>query len=645
MNTIYRDFLVSKKEREMKAAKPIVANPHALAKPHQRDCLEFLLRITRGAAFLDTGLGKTFLQIDFVRHIPGKSIIVAPLGVCHQTIREAKKMLGVDVVYSPDGEITSKITITNYDRLHLFDSSQFEAVVLDESSILKGKNSKTKNRIIEMFSNTPYRLACTATPAPNDYTEIGNHAEFLGIMSTQEMLTRWFVHDSMNTGDWRLKKHAVVDFWGWVSSWAACISKPSDLGYSDEGYDLKPAHFHTHDVASPLEEGEEGELFKIPDYGATSLHKNKRSTIEERCEIVAKMVNESDEPWIVWCESNDESAMLAKMIPAAVEVKGADSGEKKESSAHFFLGYELSEKELCLIGKMSTYEEWKILHINKNTIVQIGIRDSLSPRSTAGRIEMKKSNISKSIIDPINPNTKEQEISKTRSIGEEGRNTPKIKSIEKNRRRQLENSTPKILESGSPKELENSESRSINSMTCMKKLKGAVRFADLRTTETQGFSLSSITAINQGKFAGFYAANAILQSGTLMTILSEFDLQSIIFPARKLISKSSIFGYGLNFQHCRKMAFVSISYSYEKFYQAVRRIWRFGQTEEVDIHVVLVDSEFQVWRQIEAKTKNHEEMKSYMKLAIFNPREKVKVKIDYNPTIKASLPTWMEVKP
>ncbi len=452
MNKTYRKFLVSKKTREVETAKSIVANPHERAKPHQRDCLDFLLKITRGAAFLDTGLGKTFLQIDFARHIRGKTIIAAPLGVCHQTIKEAKSMLGVDVTYSPDGNVISQITITNYDRLHLFDSSQFECVILDESSILKGQNSKTKNRIIEMFSDTPYRLACTATPAPNDYTEIGNHAEFLGIMNTQEMLTRWFVHDSMNTGDWRLKKHAVVDFWEWVSSWACCVSKPSDLGHDDEGYDLPPLKIKTITVESPLEDGDEDMLFDIPTVSATDLHRAKRKTINQRCETVARLVNDSKEPWVVWCESNDESAMLARLIPDSVEVKGSDKSELKEKNLDLF------------------------------------------------------------------------------SSGE----------------------------------------------------------------------------------------------------------------ARVIISKPSICGFGMNWQHSCKMAFASISYSYEKFYQAVRREWRFGQKKKVDVFVILADSELPVWRAIESKATDHEAMKSYMKLAVFNHRDRVKVKLDYKPRKKSTLPSWME---
>jgi superfamily II DNA or RNA helicase len=168
--------------------------------PFQRDCLEMLLKIGRGAAFLDTGLGKTILQCEWARHIPGKVLIIAPLAVASQTTKEAMKHLGMTIDYSKDGTVKSQWTITNYERLDRFDLSQFVGVVLDESSILKGQTSKTREFLCEQFKNTPYKLACTATPAPNDYTELGNHAEFLGVMSQQEMLMRWFLHDSANTG-------------------------------------------------------------------------------------------------------------------------------------------------------------------------------------------------------------------------------------------------------------------------------------------------------------------------------------------------------------------------------------------------------------------------------------------------------------
>lgn len=443
--------LLKRKASQVDIGKTVIdCKPHPNAKPHQADCLEMLLSVKRGAAFLDTGLGKTFLQLDWARHIPGEVLIITPLAVAQQTIREAKNLLGMDIGFSKDGEITKRVTVTNYERVENFDCSRFQGVVLDESSILKGQNSKTRKQLTELFKETEFKLCCTATPAPNDYTEIGNHSEFLGIMPQVEMLMRWFVHDSANTADWRLKKHAVKDFWQWVSSWAACISKPSDLGHDDTGYNLPPLVTHTHLEEAPLVRPE-GMLFDLPQVSATGLHKSASRTAKKRCESLAKMVNESEEPWIVWCESNEESSMLTKLIPDAVEVKGSDPLEKKE--------------------------------------------------------------------------------------------------------------------------------------------RNLMAFTDQK--------------------------------------------------ARVIISKAKICGFGMNWQHCRKIAFCSISYSYERFYQAVRRSWRFGQTKQVDVHVFIADSEFEVWRRIEKKTKSHDQMKEEMRHAVFRKGAEAIKKIDYNPQSKATLPSFL----
>lgn len=451
----YLDFLKAKSTTTTIHSPIDIGEIHPSLFPFQKDCLRFLLGIGQGAAFLDTGLGKTILQCEWARHIPGEVIIAAPLAVAHQTIKEAEKLLGLKIGYSKDGTVTERITITNYERLENFDLSRFSGVVLDESSILKGKSSKTRAFLCDAFKNTPYRLACTATPAPNDYTELGNHAEFLGIMSTQEMLTRWFLHDSANTADWRLKGHAIKPFWQWVSSWAACVSKPSDLGYANDKYDLPPLRMITHiqETGLVVNDGD-GMLFDVSKFGSISsmdLHKWKRHSVIERVDLVSCMVNASSDPWIVWCESNQESEMLAKAIPDAAEVKGSHTPESKEE-----------------------------------------------------------------------------------------------------------------------------------------KLMG---FAD-------------------GRY-------------------------------RVLLSKASICGFGMNFQHCNNIIFASISYSYEQFYQAIRRSWRFGQSKQVNVHVVIADAERPVWRAIESKATDHEGMKEHMKWAVFNRGERSAVKIDYKPNHKSRLPEWL----
>lgn len=446
----YFDYLASKRLSAMRS--PIQHGEISQALfPFQRDCVKFALNVGRAALFLDTGLGKTRTQGEWARHIKGRVLFLAPLAVAQQTIREAKSALGMEINYSRDGSVIGQYTITNYERIELFDISQFEAIVLDESSILKSYMGKTKQMLCELAKQVKYVLACTATPAPNDIMELGNHAEFLGVMPSTEMLARWFINDPSAVGKYKLKGHAIKPFWQWVASWAACVSKPSDLGYSNEGYDLPPLTIETHSIASKISDAfEDGLLFDIGEVNATSINQQMRKTINERVESCANLANGLHEPVIVWCESNEESAMLAAAIPDAVEVKGADSPDSKESKLMAF--------------------------------------------------------------------------------------------------------TDRV--------------------------------------------------------------------------------------ARVIISKPSICGHGMNWQHCRRQIFCSTRYSYEYFYQAVRRSYRFGQTVPVHIDVFVPDNALPVWRAIESKALAHEEMKEHMKYAVFSRGEESKVKVDYDPQHNGSLPSW-----
>jgi superfamily II DNA or RNA helicase len=328
----YHDFLNSKDWSDqcqpIKSDKPV----HDALFPYQRESVSRLLRMGRGAAFLDTGLGKTAIQCEWARHVDGRVLFVAPLAVAQQTKAEAARLLQMELDHCKDGSSKAQYVITNYERLDNFRPEDFRAVVLDESSILKSFMGKTKQSLCEKFANTPFRLACTATPAPNDYMELGNHSEFLGIMPGTEMLTRWFINDAASVGTYRLKGHAVTDFWKWIASWSVVAAKPSDLGFSDDGFTLPPLRSEIIKVDSSLEmNASEGLLFDMPVANAANLHRERRKTISERIATIAEMVNGSTEPWVVWCESNEESEALAKAIPDCVEVKGSDSADLKES--------------------------------------------------------------------------------------------------------------------------------------------------------------------------------------------------------------------------------------------------------------------------------------------------------------------------
>lgn len=376
----------------------------------QRDLVMWALRRGRAALFCDCGLGKTPMQLDWAKHVPGNVLILAPLAVSMQTVAEGRKF-GIEVNYRRDQtEVTEGITITNYEMLDHFDPSFFNGIVLDESSILKSFTGKIRNNIIDSFSQTPFRLACTATPAPNDYMELGNHAEFLGVMNRTEMLAMYFIHDGGETSKWRLKGHAEEPFWKWLCSWAMNVRKPSDIGYDDSAFTLPLMEIHSHVVK--VDQAHDGFLFAVEALTLQERQQERRATTSIRAQQCADIVAlHPNEQWLIWCNLNDESKMLTDMIPGAVEVTGSDSIEYKE----------------------------------------------------------------------------------------------------------------KML---------------------------------------LGFASGDV---------------------------------------RVMVSKPKIAGMGLNYQACHKMAFVGLSDSYEQFYQAVRRCWRFGQKNNVDVHIITAETEGAVVRNIQRK--------------------------------------------
>lgn len=419
----YNEFLDSKRM----AQKPCGFDPQDLNGhlfPFQRDIVTWACRKGRAAIFADCGMGKTIMQLAWAdqicRHEGGTVLIVAPLAVSAQTCREGY-MFGIEVNRCrTSDDLQDGINITNYEMLPHFDGIDFSGVVLDESSILKSYTGAIRNQIIDMFAHTPFKLACTATPAPNDYMELGNHSEFLGCMDRTEMLAMFFVHDGGDTSKWRIKGHAAGKFWDWVSTWACMVTKPSDLGYEDGDFELPPMEIRTHTIESGLTQ--EGRLFAIAEVTLSEQQKARRDTVETKVGTIAQYVNSSDESWLIWCDLNIESERLALSIPDAVEVRGSDSPEWKEEA---------------MMG-----------------------------------------------------------------------------------------------------------------------------FAD-------------------GRY-------------------------------RVLVTKPSIAGFGMNWQHCHNVAFCGMSHSYEQFYQAVRRCWRFGQTSPVSVHVFVTDLEESIVENVLRKKDDSEGMKAEM---------------------------------
>lgn len=311
----------------------------------QKDIVRWALKKGKACIFAECGLGKTPMQLSWAyqihKHTGGKVIILTPLAVAAQTKREAEKFgYSVKIVESQD-QCIDGINITNYEKLDKFVAKEFVGVVLDESSILKSFTGKVRNALIENFRQTPYKLCCSATAAPNDYMEFGNHSEFCGVMTRAEMLSMFFVHDGGQTSKWRLKGHAQSIFWQWLSSFCVVLKNPIDLGYIQDGYDLPALHIHEiivdgdHPISETL--------------SLTERRNARRESLELRCQRAAELVNNSDERWLVWCDLNAESDRLAELIDGSKNVQGSDKDKYKAETMIDFQNGNLK----CLVSKPS----------------------------------------------------------------------------------------------------------------------------------------------------------------------------------------------------------------------------------------------------------------------------------------------------
>jgi len=309
----------------------------------QNDVVRWALRKGKCAIFSDCGTGKTRMLLQWAnmvqKHERAPVLILAPLAVAQQTREEGKKC-GIDVkVVRDQEECGDGLNITNYEMLQHFDAANFAGVVLDESSIIKHKDGKTRQLIQDMFEETKYKLCCTATPAPNDFMELGTHAQFLGVMKQTEMLATFFVHDGGDTQNWRLKGHAEKKFFEWVAGWAACFKRPQDLGYEEEGYDLPELRIHEEAVESTGTELIDGQMMMFAPVGKTLLERRsaRRNSLMDRVARAAEIANGTGEQVLVWCDLNSESKALTQAIDGAVEVEGSMSLEEKEKGITGFL--------------------------------------------------------------------------------------------------------------------------------------------------------------------------------------------------------------------------------------------------------------------------------------------------------------------
>ena len=373
-NLSYQKFIESKYLKSNKSGFEIDKNKlNNILFDYQKDLVFWALKQGKSAIFADTGLGKTFMQLEWARNVfeytKKPVLILAPLAVSQQTITEAKK-INIDIKYcKSQSDVINGINITNYERLENFNSDEFMAIILDESSILKSFTGKYRQLIIDNFKYTPYKLACSATPAPNDYMELGNHSEFLNQMTRTEMLSMFFYHDGGDTSKWRLKGHAVDRFWEWVSSWASIVKNPNDLGY--DGLKHKLPKLNEEEVIV-YTKNNSNYLFAMPASTLDERRQARKDSLELRCKKATEIVNNnSNKQWLIWCDLNDEANLMHKLIKDSINVQGSDSPEIKAENLLAFGKNEI--KYLITKPKIASYGmNWQTCH----NMIFLGISDS-----------------------------------------------------------------------------------------------------------------------------------------------------------------------------------------------------------------------------------------------------------------------------
>jgi len=601
--TAYADFLASKAQWDGASGFEPNDIPDFLF-PFQRHLVDFALRMGRGAVFADCGLGKTPAQLvwaENVRRHTGKPVlIVTPLAVSFQTVREAEKF-DIEAATSRDGTVTAGITVTNYERLEAFNPDDFGGIVADESSAIKAYDGQRRAIVTEFMRTMPHRLLCTATAAPNDYVELGTSSEALGYLGHQDMLGRFFTNKERSAKaiggrwrasgaqQWRLKGHAEEAFWRWVTSWARAVRKPSDLGFDDTGFDLPPLVTREHVVKASLPQ--EGTLFDVPAVGLREERDEARRTIRERCEKVAELTAAHDISTI-WCHLNNEGDMLEKLIPNSVQVSGSDSSEYKEDAARWFTG------NLCICDDPKFKDRISAWHGNLNT------RQPGEPSTTQiqqnGSGARRKDGLRTPIGSTCGSTTPQMET----GSGSTGEPTPQSETpgdvigtqptrrLEKHTRHPSSNGNGPTRTSDSPNDSEGSESPPQNTKTYSTSRAVDARYVGESQGRPELADTTLTTATKRAPFGGSSAPSVTSAWGNSEMIQHALKSPHCICGhatgIRRLISKPRIFGWGLNFQHCSHVVYFA-SHSFEAYYQAVRRCWRFGQTSPVTVDLVTTD--------------------------------------------------------
>ena len=589
----------------------------------QKYCVKRALKAGRFALFQDCGLGKTFQQIEWARlvteHTNQPVLILCPLAVAGQTIKEGERF-GIEIQKLKSDVFGKGIFITNYEQLENIDCSVFSGVVLDESSILKNFTGVYKNLIIDKFQTTKYKLACTATPSPNDLNEIGNHSEFLNILDSQDMRSKWFVRDE-GMNNYRLKGHAKKDFYGWISSWAVMICTPADLGFNGDAYCLPSLNYIEKEIAT--QKRDDFKMFNEVSVNATNFNAELRFTKVERLSEVVSIVNSSTENFIIWVKQNEEGEYLRKLIPDAVEISGSDSLERKEFLSLWF--GDVNNECKCQTINLKETKKSISPNIGQSTTKKTSKKSTLkqtnalkSEDNQTQNLENKESSIQKVTTQKTKTNLTNEHPSKTQSeTQKEGNNTQKTQHIEiKQKVNHQEIGKQEVSE------LITTCEGSMGLVTMNTSLCSQIKTMDAQFAEKnqhlsiQNKDFTSTIATNQEKSEDYFAQTAIkdLESSMIAKYCSNVPLCTCCGKHKRkvLISKVKILSFGLNYQNCRNQIFASLDFSFEGLYQAIRRSYRFGQKEEVNIYLITTDTMKNVINTIKVKEAQFLEMQSEM---------------------------------
>lgn len=642
----YADFLAAKSQANVGHGFESTLPAHLF--DFQRDLTEWAIRQGRAAIFADCGMGKTPMELawaDAVHRHTGKPVLLlTPLAVGFQIVTEAAKF-GHEAAMSRTGKPSAAITVTNYEQAEKFNPRDFGGIVCDESSAIKAFDGTTRAVVTELMREMPYRLLGTATAAPNDYLELGTSSEALGELGYTDMLSRFFVNDNRTvtsrsnfaaTGravGWRFKGHAEQPFWRWVASWARAIRRPSDYGYNDGAFILPALTERVHVVEAVTVR--EGTLFDVPAVGLAEEREEARRTLDERCERAAACVEQSGhDVSIVWCNLNAEGDLLQKLIPRSIQVSGSDSVEVKEKAAEWFTGARCICNDPAFSAKLAAWDgsqNTQRIDAVSTRQTQASALDALVSRELARKTA---STCATTTPSSQRSSAAPQSSRPSTTVGVEN-GTPAMPSSASGSR-----SKPNSPQSSAtPASAVSSASRSSTTQASSpSKVEGAQSAA---STSTENADSRSTTTTRRGRSADSCAEPATKGSGSSATTPIDLTAPGCtcghIDGRRRLISKASIFGWGLNFQHCAHIVYFP-THSYESYYQAIRRCWRFGQQHEVTVDVVTTKGGENTLRNLQRKARAADAMFDAL-IAHMNDGLAIQRRHDYDTPLE--MPRWL----